>query len=80
MFAFLSKKAFLRRRIDAVGFSINRDRDKFKDWSHWARQANRGASSVALQALIETEADEREVDLQAKVLKLEALIEQYEEL
>jgi hypothetical protein len=76
---FFTKKARLRRRITALGWKINDAKDNLETWGSESRRGNRGAGSVSLQALIESEYKAKQDKIQQKILDLEDLVNRYEQ-
>jgi hypothetical protein len=76
---FFTKKERLRRRIAAIGWKINNAKDDLESWHYNARRTNRGASSVVLQSLIESEYKVKQEKIQKQVRDLEDLVNEYEQ-
>jgi hypothetical protein len=76
---FFTKKERLRRRISRLGWKINDAKDDLATWHFESNRGNRGAQSVILHALIESEYKAKQEKIQKKIRDLEDLVNRYEQ-
>ncbi len=76
-FTFFTKKAQLRRRINAQGERINQAQWSLDHWASKARRSNRKAHSTELLKLTDNEYLDGERKIDQQIEELDILVKEY---